>query len=162
MRADDVRNDEDRWVVDAPVHERLGRGVDHGIGFLHEGPDDLGVADVAEDETESRIPLVIGEVLPIARVRELVQHRHGGAWPSHREIDEVRSDEPRAAGDQEVTRSAHPETAFGASIERRSRKVLRSIRSETTARCTRPSVSTITSSERSREYIDRKSASSPG
>ena len=100
--ADDVGLHEGAGPVDRAIDVGFGREIhDRAGSVLGEQLGDEGaIADVAVDEHVPGIRRDAGEVVEVARVRELVEvhnARPGGDFGEH----EVRPDEAGAAGDEE-------------------------------------------------------------
>ena len=100
-------------VRDGVVVVGLRRVVDDGVVPGDDAVEQLGVADVAHHELHAVLGQA-GDVLWVAGVGELVEHRHvdAGAVVDH-VVDEVGADEAAAAGDNDVfilnrTRHANP------------------------------------------------------
>jgi len=88
---------------------RFGGEVHHRVGAKQRRLDSVAVGDVALDETETCEPIDVLEIGEVARVRELVEHRHLVAeMPvEERAAYELGADEAGPAGDQD----AHAQTA---------------------------------------------------
>ena len=99
LRPEDVRDDELRRADDRAVDVRLGGEVDDRLAALRSLRHGLRVGDVALVE----LVLDAVEVGAVAGVGELVEDDHLVA--GRREaVDEVRADEPGAAGDEHAHR----------------------------------------------------------
>ena len=157
MDPDHPRPEERLLVEDAPIDMGFGGEVDDRIDRARrstsadrrrEGADDDRVGDVALDETQPSgllgICLDRGEIGPVAGVRQLVEDGDARpVAPAEDVADESRSDEPGAAGDEEVRAGpdrrpvctvrgrAHP---TGRSIGRASRPASSSSRASSDAR----------------------------
>jgi hypothetical protein len=79
---------------------RLGGRVHDHVHLAHELRDEVGVADVAVHEREPFVAHHVGEVLEVARVGEGVERDDLVAGVRQQVADEVRRDEPGAAGDE--------------------------------------------------------------
>ena len=79
---------------------RLGRGVHDHVDLRDHFGDEVGVADVAVDERQPLVADHVGEVLEVPRVGERVERDDLVIGVRQQVPDEVRRDEPGAAGDQ--------------------------------------------------------------
>ena len=99
---------------DAAVHVRFGGEVDDGVGrkLVQQGVHQRRVANVAVHEAIPRIGRHRLQVLEVPGVGELVQIDQGAnAILRKHQADERRSDEPRAAGNQQSHLSSTPNAA---------------------------------------------------
>ena len=96
LRPEELGAPEVGGAEDRAVDVRLGGQVDDRLAALGRAGDGLGVGDVPDPEVAVD-PL---EVLPTARVGELVEHDDLVAAPDEA-LDEVAADEPAAAGDED-------------------------------------------------------------
>jgi hypothetical protein len=101
--AEHVRGQEIARLEERAVHVRLRGKVDHRRVPGHQPGHQVRVQDAALGEGQLRGQERVPEVLPAARVSQRVEHRDPGNVPGRQEPpDEVRPDEPSAAGDEYV------------------------------------------------------------
>ena len=91
---------------------RLGGRVDDHVDAADDLPHELGVADVAVDELQARMAHHLGEVLEVARVGERVERDHVVIRVLQQVADEVRRDEPGAAGDEDTLAHSSRSTRY--------------------------------------------------
>jgi len=103
VRAEHVGADEVLRVADGTVDVSLGREVDDGVGAGEGRAHDTGVADVPAHERVARVALDVAQVLEVAGVGEFVEVDDLDVLMGAQQVtDEVRADEPGAAGDKDV------------------------------------------------------------
>lgn len=104
-RADDIRLQEDLWILDGAVDMRLRRKVDDDIRLLllEDAVDRLAVCDVRADELEVLLLHCRLERLEVARIRQLVNADDAVArMLLEHVVDEVRADEAGTAGHDDI------------------------------------------------------------
>ena len=101
--AADVGLDEGERVHQRAVDVRLSGEVDDRVNMAGQRVDEVGIADIAMDETKTWSAFELGEVREVAGVGQLVEHRDLHFGPGAPEVaDEVRADEARGARDQQT------------------------------------------------------------
>ena len=109
LRPLDVRRHElGRAVADRLLDVGLRRGIHDHVDPADDLVHQAGVADVAVDELESRMAHHVGEVLDARCIRERVERDHLVRRVLEQVPDEVRRDEPGAAGDEHATHRGTP------------------------------------------------------
>ena len=99
----DIGEDELSRRLQRPVHVRLGGEVHDDVDARGQLAHDVGIADVAADEPESRIGADGLEIALVPGVGELVEHDHrivGVIAEGH--AHELAADESRPTGDQQA------------------------------------------------------------
>jgi hypothetical protein len=103
VHAEDVGPEKLVGVEDRAVHVRHRGEVDHRVHAARHVADQLGIADVAVHERVARVALEVGEVGRVAGVGQLVEVDDAIVGVLGEDVaDEVGSDEPRAAGHQQL------------------------------------------------------------
>ena len=101
LRPLDVRRHElGRALGDRLLDVRLGCGVDDHVDLGDDVGDELRVSDVAVDERQPLVRHHVGEVLEVAGVGERVERDDLVRRRRQQMADDVRRDEPGAAGDE--------------------------------------------------------------
>ena len=100
-RSEHVGGDEFAGAQNRPVDVRLGREVDDDVGVANERGRDAGVRDVAAHEGVPRIVDDVVQRLEPAGIGQLIERRDVPVGVRLECVpDEVRADEPGAAGDE--------------------------------------------------------------
>src|ERR1700733_12494572 len=115
MRADHIGAYEVVRTQDRAIHMRLGRKVHERVDAmpLEQPADGILVADIPAHELEARVPFEAGETFDVARVGKRVQHDDLALGRAAQPIaHEVRADESRSPGDEDVMRLVTHPTSF--------------------------------------------------
>ena len=107
MSDQDVRVDERAWALDGTIDVRFGGEIEYapGLVLVEDSGHRRRIGDVGFDECDTRILERALEVEQAACVRQLVNDDETIARVCEGVADEIRSDKPRAAGDEQCSQT---------------------------------------------------------